>query len=157
MKIGFMKKAAFLVFPFVLLLTGCCRIFWDSENVVYPVITEVRVEYQNGALQTSQQFFRQENIQLILDYLRTIDPYGKPHENPEQISGRNFYITLVYSDGRQRIYQQRGDRYMRIDNGPWKRIDQQKALALSGMLGMMTSDDAPVETEPVPPLSQPQI
>ena len=151
------RKIFIWLLPLLLLLTGCCRIFRSPETVPYRVVTEVRVTYKNGTLESQRQFFHEENIRNILAYLRYIDPYGTPREDPEQVSGRIFDIYVVYSDGSKRLYQQRADRYMRINGGPWKMIDPQKALALSGLFGMMSSDPVPVSEAPPPPLTRPKI
>ncbi len=158
MKIGLLKKICLCTISlFLLFLSGCCPILQEHDREPYRIITQVNVTYRNGALETQRQFFEEANIRQILGYLRFADPYGKPREDPEQASGRHFDIILVYSDGSQRLYQQRADRYMRIDGGPWKEVDPQKALMLSGLLGMMPSDPAPANDAPVPPLIRPQI
>ncbi|MBE6941686.1 MAG: hypothetical protein E7455_05350 [Ruminococcaceae bacterium] len=143
--------------PLLFLLTGCCNIFRSPETVPYRVVTQVQIRYQNGALQSQRQFFREENIRNILAYLRYIDPYGTPKEDPEQAAGRIFDIYVIYSDGSQHLYEQRADQYMRIDGGPWKLIDSQKALTLSGLFGMMPSDPVPVSETHIPPLIRPRI
>lgn len=158
MKIGLLKKFCICsIFLLLLFLSGCCPILREHDRAPYRIITQVQIDYKNGILETQQQFFQEDNIRQILGYLRYIDPYGTPKEDPEQADGRHFDITLVYSDGSQRLYQQRSDKYMRMDGGPWKQIDPQKALILSGLLGMMSSDAAPAHDAPVPPLIKPQI
>ena len=158
MKIGLWKNFCICSMPlFLLFLSGCCHILWEKDAATYRIVTQVNVTYRNGALETQRQFFEEANIRQILGYLRIADPYGKPREDPEQAQGRHFDITLVYSDGSQRLYQQRADRYMRIDGGPWKEIDPQRALILSGLLGMMSGDPAPVNDAPVPPLIRPHL
>lgn len=148
MKIGLLKKFRLgCVFLFLLFLSGCCRVPASGDPSPYRVITGVQVLYENGAMQTQKQFFAESSIRHILDYLRYIDPYGFPREDPEQVAGRDYHITLIYSDGSQLIYHQRADRFMRIDGGPWKRIDPQKALILSGLYGMMPSEDAPADND----------
>ena len=109
-----------------------------------------------SCIEKQQQFFQESSIQHILGYLRYIDPYGIPREDPESVSGRNYYIRVIYSDGSHHLYHQRADRYLRIDDGEWKRIDPEKALYLSGLLGMMPSEE-PQETAPAPPLLQPYM
>lgn len=138
------------------LLAGCCPVSPEQEGAAYRVVTQVEVTYENGSVQKQQTFFRESSIQHILGYLRYIDPYGIPREDPETVSGRDYYIRVIYSDGSYRLYHQRADRYLRIDGGKWKRIDPEKALYLSGLLGMMPSEE-PQETEPAPPLLQPHI
>ena len=115
--------------------TGCCPL--DSPDFVpYRVVTQVDVTYENGAMQLHRQFFQEESIRPILDYLRFVDPYGTPREDPEQLAERKYEITLTYSDGSQFRYQQRADRFLRVGDGPWKCIDPQRALYLSGIMGM---------------------
>ena len=155
MKFDFRKKICILILP--LMLTGCCRILWQKDRVPYRIITQVRIVYHNENLETQRDFYREENIRHILDYLRYVDPYGIPREDPEQATGRIFYITLIYSDGSGCIYEQRADQYLRVDGGEWKRIDPQKALYLSGLFSMMPSDAPSTVTEPIPPLLKPQI
>ena len=151
------KKFFLWLLPPLLLLGGCCRIFRKGDPVPYRVITQVQIYYQNGTLQSQRQFFREENIRNIVAYLRYIDPYGTPKEDPEQAVGRIFDIYVIYSDGSRRLYQQRADRYLRMGGGPWKMINPQKALALSGLWGMMPGDSAPASETRIPPLIQPEI
>lgn len=124
---------------FLLFLVGCCPVD-QADTVPYRIVTQVDVIYENGPLQLHRQFFQEESIRQVIDYLRFIDPYGTPREDPEQLSNRKYEITLTYSDGLQHHYQQRSDRYFRIGEGPWQCIDSQRALYLSGILGMMPDE-----------------
>ena len=155
MKIDFWKKLCICILP--LMLAGCCRILWEKDPAPYRIVTQVRIVYQNEALQTQRDFCREESIRHILDYLRYVDPYGIPREDPEQVQGRIYYITVIYSDGSERLYEQRADQYMRVDGGKWKRIDPQRALYLSGLFSMMPGDAPLTDAESVPPLIKPQI
>lgn len=157
MKFDFFKKLCIGILPLLVLLTGCCRILWRKEAAPYRIVTRVRIVYHNESMEASRDFYLEENIRQILDYLRYIDPYGVPQEDPESVTGRIFYITLIYTDGSERIYEQRADQYLRINGGDWKRIDSHKALYLSGLLAMMASDFPLPDTHPIPPLIQPQI
>lgn len=132
-------KSAFSVILLSALLAGCCRP-GEEQMGVYRVAEQINIVYTNGKIQTKKTFYKEENIRQILDYLRYIDPYGRPKEDPEQAQGRDYVITVIYSDGSQQQYHQRADRFLRVDQGPWKRIDPQKALYLSGILGMMITD-----------------
>ena len=150
------KRLSLGILPIVFFLTGCCPILQENSGNAYRVVTQVEVIYNNGSVQKQYQFFRESSIQHILNYLCYIDPYGVPREDPETATGRNYEIRVIYSDGSFRQYQQRADRYMRVDGGKWKRIDPEKAMYLSGLLGMMSSE-APPEEESIPPLLLPQI
>ena len=159
MKYGFFRKLFFWSIPLavIILLSGCCRILSSRKATPYRVVTQIRVAYENGSLETQRQVFQEAKMRPILDYLRYLDPYGKPREDPEQVSGSDCCITLIYSAGSQRIYRQRADRYMRIDDGPWTRIDQAKAMELKMLLWVIPSDPSPANAEPIPSLLRPQI
>lgn len=159
MKYDFLKKFFCWSIPLAVLflLSGCCRILHPRNSSPYRVITEIQVVYENGSLETQRQIFQEVKMRPILDYLRYLDPYGIPREDPEQAIGSDCCITLHYSDGSQRIYRQRADRYMRVDDGPWTRIDETKAMELKMLLWVIPSDAAPASVEPIPPLVRPQI
>lgn len=151
------KQYLYVLLALFCLLSGCCRILHNEKSAPYRVVTQIHVMYENGALETQRHISQEVKMRPILDYLRYLDPYGRPQEDPEQISGNDCCITLHYSDGSQRIYRQRSDRYMRIDDGPWTRIDQAKAMELKMLLWVIPSDAIPAGEEPVPPLIRPQI
>lgn len=136
---------------------GCCPVMPKADSIPYRVVTRVDVFYENGTLVTQRQIFQEEKMRPILDYLRYLDPYGVPQEDPEALSGSDCFITLYYSDGSQCIYQQRADLYFRRDGGPWKRVDPTKAMELKMLLWMIPGDTAPPQTSPAPPLLRPQI
>ena len=76
-----------------------------------------------------------------MTYLRLLDPYGTPEENPEEAAGSDIHIILSYSDGFQKTYRQVGDRYMMEDGGKWQKIDPAKAEELGEILGQLESDE----------------
>ena len=104
------------------------------------VVTGVTVSYENGSV-TAQRYYTSDcKIRSVLNYLRWIDPYGVPEENPELSSGSSFHIVLSYSDGREKLYRQKSDRYFLEEGKPWQNIDPNKAISLSQMLGELESD-----------------
>ena len=128
-----------LLFFLVLMSTGCT----SHESVPteeYRVVTQIDVVYHNAPIVSEGSFQDPEKMQKILYYLRKISPYGTPANDPGQVQGSDFYITLRYSDNTQKTYQQRDDRFMRVDGGPWKRIDPKRAVMLSRILGTLDSD-----------------
>ena len=153
-------RARFWKFTMCLLLAvqlcGCCNPD-RCKSEPYRVISSVRVSYKNGPLEAQRVFVSPEKIQKFVDYLRRIDSYGNPTENPETVSGSEFYIIIDYSDGSMQTYHQRADRLMRMGNGPWKRIDSKKAVELSRILGSMSSDSLSSDTLPRPPLLRPYL
>ena len=121
------------------LLVGCCPID-EPDSAPYRVVTQIDVTYENGSIRLHRQFFQEESIRQLLDYIRYVNPYGAPKEDPEAFTDRQYKIILTYSDGSEYMYQQRSDRFFRIGDGPWLSIDPQRALYLSGIMGMMPGE-----------------
>ena len=136
---GLRKTGILIMIIFLLTNTGC-SLHDSKQTKPYRVVTQIDVVYHKKTIVSEGSFTDPEKMQKILYYLRRISPYGKPMDDPELVEGSDFYITLRYSDNTQKVYQQRDDRFMRINDGPWKRIDPQRALMLSRILGTMDSD-----------------
>lgn len=128
-----------LIMLFILMCSGC-GCYERKPKEEYRVVTQIDVVYHNKPIVSEGSFTDPEKMQKILYYLRRISPYGTPVKDPEEVQGSDFYITLRYSDNTQKVYQQRDDRFMRINNGSWKRIDPKRAVMLSKILGTLESD-----------------
>ena len=143
MKTTMLKKCLLLTLAvlFLGLTTGCNRIS-SSDPTPLRIVTAVTVIYENGPINTQRHYTTDSKMQQILDYLRLIKPYGAPEEDPETAVGSNFYIVLSYSDGFQKYYRQKGDRFLQDTDGRWKKIDPAKAEELSRIVGQLESDHA---------------
>ncbi len=133
--------------------TGCQPS--TTASTAYRVVSQIHVQYQNSNLHQRWHFRSDEKMEAVLTYLRLLDPYGTPKEDPEDVAGSDIYIALVYSDGSSKIYHQRADRYLQIGDGPWKCIDPDTALQLCALLGILTSD--PGTTEDIPFAAPPSL
>ena len=136
----FIKLLTAIALP-ALLLWGC-HMFQKTEPPKYQVVTSITVTYQNGKLNTWRHYNNTAKMHKILNYLRRIDPYGTPDEDPEPAPGSDFHIILSLSDGSHTVYRQKADRFMQESGGKWKKIDPFKAEELSRILGKMQSDIA---------------
>ena len=134
-----MKKLIAILALMALFCSGCRRQEPVSTQPVHRVVTGIDITYQNGPLFAKRSYTNNKKMEVILHYLRFIDPYGTPQEIPEQVKGSEFHILLTYSDGSKRLYRQRADRYLMKD-GNWKCIDPKKAQELSRILSQMESD-----------------
>ena len=131
----------------ILLPVLVCIFLWscaEKKPAISPTrtVTHITVTCQNGPLQTRLHYTSAVKMRAILNYLRWIDPYGVPHEDPEKIEGISFRIVITFSDGSEKIYLQKADRYMQTDGASWLTINPEKAVTLSQMLGEMKSDGA---------------
>ena len=140
MKKSLQKGRGFLalILLTVLFLESCG--ITKPENLSPRLVTGICVTYDSSGSRTEKRFTESHKMRAILNYLRWIDPYGAPEEDPEMISGTNFHITLQYSDGTEKNYRQKADRFMMEDNGRWEKIDPEKAVTLTKMLEEMESD-----------------
>ena len=136
-------KGLCLIFVIVLLCSlvgGCMHFVTKTEQAPVRVVTHINITYDNGSIHTQRHYEDAGKMKQVLNYLRLIDPYGRPAVDPEMVGGSQFYIELAYSDGSSKIYRQKADRYMQIDGGDWKTIDPARAEELSLLLGQMESD-----------------
>lgn len=135
------KMVIFLLTVSLLGLSGCKA---SSAALPQPplcrVVTRVEVDYENGPLHAQRCYTSSEKMERVLNYLRQIDPYGTPEESPETAAGSDYYIILSYSDGFQKHYHQKSDRYFQTEGGRWARIDPTRAEELGELLGSMPSD-----------------
>ncbi len=131
---------AVLLCFFMLPLGGCSRHSTGDSPSALRVVTEIDIAYKNGPLHCRRHYHKDEKMAQILSYLRQISPYGRPQEDPELTDGSLFQISLTYSDGSKKIYEQKADSYLRVNGGPWENIDPQKAETLSQLLGTLPSD-----------------
>ena len=104
------------------------------------VVTEITVTYLNGSIQCQRQYTSSDKMQQLLDYLRTAAAYGVPEEDPENAAGSDFYIVLSYSDGCQKYYRQKANRFLRDVDGVWKKLDPSRGEKLGQLIGQMESD-----------------
>ena len=135
-----MKKAVAVCLCFCLLLGGCGKRVDESEPPKCRVVTDIHVTFENSPFRMEWYYNTSMKMRAILNYLRWLDPYGKPEENPEKISGNAFEIVVSYSDGCSKTYIQKADQFFWEDGQGWRRIDPKRALTLSQILGKMQSD-----------------
>ena len=138
-----LAKGLCLIFVIVLLCSlvgGCMHFVIRTEPAPVRVVTHIDITYENGTIQTQRHYEDAGKMKQVLNYLRLIDPYGRPAVDPEIVGGSHFHIELAYSDGSSKVYRQKADRYMQIDGGDWKTIDPTRAEELSLLLGQMESD-----------------
>ncbi len=136
------KKLVAVFAMLALLLSGCSRAEAGQEVPdKCRIVTGIHVTFDDGPLHLERQYTVSSKVRAILNYLRWLDPYGLPEEDPESVSGSSFRITLQYSDGCEKQFVQKADRFLLEDGKPWRRIDPDRAQTLSQILGKMASDE----------------
>ena len=134
-------KFAVIVCLLAALLSGCGMRIPEDNGSGLRMVVGITVHYENGPLQAQRLYTSADKMQTVLNYLRLLDPYGTPQEDPEGIPGSSYVITLYYSDGSEKDYRQKSDRYMSEGGGSWKKIDPSKAEELARIMGRLESDE----------------
>ena len=134
-------KIGMIILTVCVLCNGCFALVHpEAEDDGCRAVTGIRITFDNGPFHVEREYATTEKMKLILNYLRGIDPFGTPDEDPETAAGSNFRIVLSYSDGCEKSYLQKSDRFLQVEGQKWERIDPQKARELSSILGRTESD-----------------
>lgn len=119
------------------LLTGCGA-KKDPEGL--RVIYKITVTCHDGGSSTQQIYTTQPKIRLILNGIRTLGQQFSPAIDPETLSERTFHIDISFTDGTNRLYQTKGDRYIRTDQERWKQTDPKQLEKLNHLLLTLPGD-----------------
>lgn len=135
---GKRRKTFVLFFLSFMMCVFCGCSHREPENApVCTVVTRIELSRQDGITRTYSQ---SEKMEKILDYLRLADPFGLPDEDPETAEGHSYRIVVYSSDGQERCYWQKSDRYMRVDGGDWQKIKKGQGQQLDELLMTLPGD-----------------
>ena len=137
-----MKKAAysFLILAVLTILSGCGNYTLSSTPSAPNTVIRVTVTYSSTQEHFHREYVSSNKMRAVLNYLRWVDPYGKPETDPDTARGGLFRIILHLSDGTQTVYLQRSDQFMQVNGGPWLTIDPDRAKTLHQIVAEMESD-----------------
>lgn len=133
------KKAAFLavcVLLPVLCLRSASRADWKQPCIL---VTRVEVVYTRPDATIRRIYTRPEKMASILNYLRILPYRGKPQTDPLGCPD-GYDITLHYSNGKRRLFRQRGDRYLSKGENCWEQVDGDRARLLYPLLLLLPGD-----------------
>lgn len=142
-----MKK---LIIPLLILsalLAGCTVCPMDTPTE-HAVVTGIRIDHYLGGQSETRQYHTEENITMVLNYLRLIKTVGIPQEDPMTKSGGIYHITLMLSDGSAQEYAQKADRYLWQERTGWQLIDEDQAPQLGQLFRALPSDTVPTLQAP---------
>jgi hypothetical protein len=137
------KKSVYgiiLLLVILSMVSGCSNRSSDPTQAACQVVTHISITYENGPIHIQREYSHTEKMRAILHYLRWIDPYGTPEEDPDAAEGSLYKIIVRCANGTEKVYLQKADRFMRIGGGQWLKINPNNALTLSKMIGEMDSD-----------------
>ena len=123
-----MKKLLFLLIP-LFMLTGC------APKPHYKVVEQIHITSPMG----EYRYDAPDKVQKYLYYLRSLKTWG-PAEL-DTLQGKQYRITLNYSDGSSRIYRQWGNQCLAIGSGGWKKIRSDNGNKLPLLLEAVPPDE----------------
>lgn len=136
-----MKRVLILLaFVFCLPLWGCSGRSDATEPSKCRIVTEITIQVNHGSEPTLSRYSDSSKISKALNYLRRLDVWDPPDQDPAAAPGDRYRIAVYFSDGSAAYYDQIGLEYFREAAGPWKKIDPEHALRLPLLLAAVPSD-----------------
>lgn len=133
------KRIWILCLAVTLFCAGC--FFRRPPNKGWPVVSQITVTCEQSGTLTRQIYTSEAKMRQILNCLRDLGQKFTPEIDPNKITARTYSITLIHTDGSQRIYQTKADRYIRICRDEWQQADPEKISKLHLLLQGLPGDD----------------
>ena len=114
----------------------CCPREPDRSS---PQVVRVSVESSLDGAFLHREYTESPKMEAVLNYLRAIQILPPPMDAGGPPTGACRF-TLTLSNGEQRVYFQRSNRYLRKDGGPWQTVDPSPAPDLRTLLEQTPSD-----------------
>ena len=134
-----MTKLISVVILLSMLLTGCTQAPTTAQTQPR-LVTMITADYSSGVIELHRQYTDCEKMRAVLNYFRGLHPGETVPSAPAEDSGSRISVTLTYSDGSTKTYDQRADQYLRQGSGSWQTISADKGRELAMLLGLMESD-----------------
>lgn len=104
------------------------------------VVEQISVRWAENGVDVCRIHDDPEEMHLILNKLRTLGQRYSPDIDPELLDTPIVTVALIYSDGTQRLYQIKPDRYVRIGEASWQQADPGRITALRLLLLSLPGD-----------------
>ena len=130
------KRIGILCLAAVLLCTGCR----SRQEEDWPVVCQITVTCEQEGSLTRRVYTSEAKMRQILNGLRSLGQKSTPTIDPSQLMARTYSITLTHTDNSQRLYQIKGDRYIRLCRDPWKQVDPERMSDLHLLLQNLPGD-----------------
>jgi hypothetical protein len=131
------KRIGILCLAAVLLCAGCR----PRKKEVWPVVCQITVTCEQQGALTLRVYNTEAKMRQILNCLRNLGQKSTPTIDPSHLAARTYSITLTHTDESQRLYQIKGDRYIRLCRDPWQQVDPERISDLHLLLQNLPADD----------------
>ena len=135
-----MKKAVALFILFCIssiIMSGCLA---DHSRPLTKVVTQVDISCELENVTITRQYTDTQKMEYVLLYLRLLKRKGKPDTDPDTLNKDIYQITVRFSDGSSRVYQQKAHKYFSDRAGQWHMIDPAQAAGLYRLMEKLPSD-----------------
>ncbi len=136
-----MKRCIGIMTLLFLLLTLSGFSSAQERTYIPRLVTRVDITVCRNLELITQSYSKDEDISVILNYLRQLDPYSLAAIEPSSFRADSYRITLQFSDGTQKVYHQIYDQNLQTDGGRWKKIDPEQGSKLHELLESMSHYD----------------
>jgi len=127
--------AAVLTVAMLGMCGGCLR-----KKTGVRVVDRISVQWLENGTDVCRFHEDPEKMHLILNKVRTLGQRFSTDVDPEALDVPAVTMTLLYSDGTQRLYQIKPDRYVRIGQATWQQADPKRVTALRLLLLSLPGD-----------------
>ena len=125
---------------FSMIFSGCTYYAPPGENHSVRVVTAIDVTSTENGITENYHYTDTNKMQVILHYLRNLQPDKVTPIDPESFRTDAYEIRLALSDGTQTTYRQIFDEFLQKNDGRWHSIDRTLGAILPKVLDNMPSD-----------------
>ena len=148
-----MKRRMTALFLSLLLALGLCACGEDVpvENPNGPgrMVRRIEVAIHPRDERFDRTYVTQENMNELLNLLRSIHTDAEPEQEPDLAGGQSYYTaTVTFANGQQSVYWLLGHTYLRLGDEPWCVITTEQASRFTDFIRTRPSDDGSAPTEP---------
>ena len=147
-----MKRRMTALFLSLLLALGLCACGEDVpvENPNGPgrMVRRIEVAIHPRDERFDRTYVTQENMNELLNLLRSIHTDAEPEQEPDLDGGQSYYTaTVTFANGQQSVYYLLGHTYLRLGEEDWCVIDTDRSLKFSEFIRTHPTDDGSVTVE----------
>lgn len=117
-------------------LSGCGK----KTVSAYRAVTAVDISFRYEDMLLTRHYTQSDKMESVLLYLRLLKPLQKDVVAPDPDSQDVYDITVRFSDGTSRHYQQKAHRFVCRRENVWEQIDPAQAAQLYALMRHYPSD-----------------
>lgn len=137
-----MPKRIWALIMAVAILCGGCNSKAPSPG--WPVVSQITATIEQNNFFSRQTYTDAAKMRQILNLLRNLGQQFTPFVDPDTLNAPGCSIYVAFTDGSQRSYHIKDDRYIRTDNGPWQQADPERIGKLRQLIQTLPGDFIPV-------------